>query len=263
MTNKSQQLKELALSCFNQDTQEELDRLLSELNITLDEVVNTYIDYDLDIFSYHNEIYDSLVMRVVLHIHNLLKGSWHIERQDTINDFINVLNPSSIMDIGFGVPSLYVKEALKKSIIKITLSDFAEPAINFAKTLLSIWNPNWHNQVSLACEDMVKVSFNPPKHDVYLFQDSIEHVEDPTACLMNFVRNSSPEAKFILSIPLGPLIPMHFMAWDSSQEAVEWLQQCGLKITMQKQVRVNPEVDLFAEQHNFCYVNLIVLCEKV
>ena len=261
--NKAKLLYDFALSCFNNiNHKEELAYLLNKLDLTQEEVIKAYINYDLDIFSYSNEIYDPLVMRMVLQVHNVLEGSWHIERQKIINDFIKIINPSTIMDIGFGIPSLYIKEALKASSIRMTLTDIADSAINFATILLEVWDPNWRNNLVLLREDMIETSLNPPKHDIYLFQDSIEHVQDPTACLINFVKNSHSEAKFILSLPIGPITPIHFISWDSDKEIVDWLQKCNLRVIMHEQVKVNPAVDLFAEQLDFNYTNMIVVCKK-
>lgn len=261
--NKEQKLKDFALSCFNDISHKKnLQDLLLNLQLEQDDIISEYVRYDLDIFSYSNEIYSSPEMRMVMHIHNLLEGSWHIERQNIIYKFMSVLKPSSIMDIGFGIPSLYIKKFLEHDNTHITLSDFSMSALSFASALLYTWEPDWNNKVNLILEDMMITSMSPPKNDIYLFQDSIEHVEDPTTCLTNFVKNSHSEAKFLLSLPIGPIVPMHHIAWHSELEASKWLNDCGLEIELKEKIDVNPEVDLFAEQLNFHCTNLVVLCHK-
>ncbi len=261
---KITRLKEFALSIFNnKEHKKDLEELLLRLNLNQEDIVKSYIDYDLDIFSFSNEIYDAPSIRMVMHIHNLLEGSWHIERQNIIYNFIKETKPSSIMDVGFGIPSLYIRKFINDENLKITLNDLSDSAQAFASKLLDQWGSNWNKHINFIIEDMAITSFRPPKNDIYLFQDSIEHVNDPTTCLSNFVKNSHPEAKFLLSLPIGPIIPAHHMAWDSDIEIRDWLKYCGLKIISEKKIKVNPEVDLFAEQVNFNFVNLIVLCEKI
>lgn len=262
--NKEEKLRNFALSCFNdKENKADLENLLYKLGLSAHQVVQSYVDYDLDIFAYSNEIYDPLAMRMVMHIHNLLHGSWHIDRQNAIYNFVNLVKPSSIMDVGFGIPSLYVRKILSDNDdVHVTLSDFSDSAMKFASLLLDSWNPHWNSKVNLVLEDMSETSLHPPKSDIYLFQDSVEHVPNPTLCLTNFVKNSHPEAKFLLSLPIGPIVPMHYIAWDSDVAAQRWLQECGLDVIEQRKIYVNPEVDLFAEQLDFHCTNIVVLCQK-
>lgn len=99
-------------------------------------------------------------------------------------------------------------------------------------------------------------------YDTYLFQDSIEHVPDPTNCLKDYVKVSPQHANFILSLPIGPLIPAHFIEWQNDEEALQWLEDCGLKVQQYEKIWVNPAVDLFAEPLGSDHHNLIVLCAK-
>lgn len=92
----------------------ELNRLRKTLHLTTKQIIQTYILCDLDVSSYGNEIYELNSIRYVLHLHNLLPGSWHIERQSSIVSLLKKITPSSILDIGFGVPTQYLKELLKE-----------------------------------------------------------------------------------------------------------------------------------------------------
>jgi 2-polyprenyl-3-methyl-5-hydroxy-6-metoxy-1,4-benzoquinol methylase len=264
LKSKANKLELMANSILNNPLyKNEIEELLNKLNLTKKEVIQAYVNYDLDIFSYSNEIYTPLVMRMVLYLHNILEGSWHIERQNNICKFIELISPSSIIDVGFGVPTNYIKKALENKNIQITLTDIEESAFKFAETLLDIWDPKWKDSLSIICEDMIKTSKNPPLSSVYLFQDSIEHVLNPTKCLTDFVTNTEQNTKFILSLPIGQITPIHYIAWNSNEEVIKWLKECGLQIMESKQIHVNPHVDLFAEQHNFDYSNYVVLCKKI
>lgn len=257
--NKADSLKKAALLCLDNDNNREL---LFKLGLSETEITQAYVDYDYDIFAFDNTIYSSLSIRMVMHLHNSLPRSWHIARQNTIYKFIQHEQPSSVMDIGFGIPSLYVRNTLQTSPINITLSDFSESSMEFASNLLEMWNKDWHKHVTLSVEDMTVTALHPPYHDIYLFQDSLEHVPDPVTCLKNFVQNTHPEAKFIFSLPIGPKIPVHSISWDTEQEILDWLTGFGLHIEYEKLVQVNPAVDLFAEQVDYSFINVITLCTK-
>jgi len=96
--------------------------------------------------------------------------------------------------------------------------------------------------------------------DLYIFQDSIEHSLDPTACLKEYVRRSQENAKFIFSLPIGPMIPQHYIAWETEEEILSWLQGAGLKIHKNSLISMNPAVDLFAD--NYPLVACIASCYK-
>lgn len=70
------------------------------------------------------------------------------------------------------------------------------------------------------------------------------------------------QAKFLLSLPIGPLFLRHHIAWLTDKEAEDWLDAHGLKIILKRNVYVKPEVDLFAEQLGSDYHDMYVLCEK-
>lgn len=260
---KKHNLKYFAESVFSNPLYaEELKDLKNRLNLSKDEIIEAYIAYDLDIFSYDNAIYSPLTMRFVLHLHNLLEGSWHIERQKTILHFLKDINPGLILDLGFGVPTQYIRWVLSQSNSSLTLCDFSESAIIFARQLLDIWHPKWQHSINLIATDMSLIAQKNTNYDLYLFQDSIEHTDNPTECLTNFVQNSKNSAYFLLSLPIGPLIPMHSIAWQTVKEANLWFKKCGLHPLSWKQVQTNPNVDLFASDVEKGFINYIALCHK-
>ncbi|MBY0463220.1 MAG: hypothetical protein K2Q34_08570 [Alphaproteobacteria bacterium] len=241
----------------------ELDGLRKKLHLATKEIVEAYVLYDLDVSSYGNEIYELDAIRFVLHLHNLLSGSWHIERQAAISSLLKKKsNSSSILDVGFGVPTQYIREALKEKKRIITLCDISQTAIDFARDLLGLWSPIWTDTIRFIKEDMNNVKKLVGDHDLYIFQDSIEHSNQPTECLKQFVKLSSSHSSFILSLPIGPLIPMHYISWDTINDAEKWVNLCGLKITDSFQVKTKKGIDLFAEELDGYFLNYVILCTK-
>lgn len=259
---KEQKLREYAESVIDSpEYKEELKHLFSKLNVTKEEAIQAYLDYDMDVYAYGNEIYESISMRFVLHLHNLLKGSWHKDRQQAILDMLIKVNPESITDMGFGVPTKYVRAYVLKEKISLTLIDLYDSAFKFSEALFDYLDGSWRNFISFRKLDMNTHEY-PGDFDVYLFQDSIEHVKNPQDYLKKIVNKSPKDSKYILSIPIGPKVPAHEIGWSSEEEVIKWLKDCGLKIKESKKVFINPEVDLFADQLDKEFYNIIVSCNK-
>lgn len=259
---KKSKLVAFAKSVFaDQEYCFEINRLLAKLGLKKEDVIQAYVDYDLDIYSYSNEIYDSLAIRFVMYLHSLLKQSWHQERQNTIVELIELCDPGTLVDMGFGEPTLYVRNSLIEKKRKITLCDYSDSAFIFSKALLEQWSSEWSEVVTFKKFDMETYEFIG-NFDVYIFQDSIEHITNPAGFLKEYVHFSPKNSYFILSLPIGPITPSHYIAWDTVGQAVTWLRSCGLSIQKQKQIFTNPAVDLFADNPGFSVTNLFVLCSK-
>lgn len=241
----------------------QIGSISKKLDITEQDIVNEFFDYNLNVHDEKgNEIYKSLPNRFVLHIHNLIQGSWHLERQAVVMDFVKLAQPSTMADIGFGVPSEYTKKLiLEQKLAKLTFFDLYNSAFIFAENLLNLWDKNWRKQIRLQKTDMDTLEFIG-NFDLYLLQDAIEHTINPTAYLTKLVKLAPQQTRFIVSLPIGPIFPRHYMAWESDDIGIKWLQDCGLKIELQKNVYTKPEVDLFAEQIDPNYHDLYTFCSK-
>lgn len=263
-TTKEQQLRELVKTALvDNHTTEEVKQVLVKLNISEKELEDAFVKYDLDIFGFENEIYESLAMRAVLYLKYQMRNSWHFARQQTVLEQVKQCSPTSIVDMGFGVPSLYVKEyVLQNKEIDLTLVDLFESAFTFSEALLEILDSEWKKQVQFKKLDMNTHEY-PGNFDLYIFQDSIEHVKDATKYLQKMVTNSPEGASFIFSLPIGPIIPIHTISWDTTKEARTWLEVANLRVVDEKGVYLNPEGDLWAEQLENNFFNWMVLCQKV
>ncbi len=259
---KEQKLTNFAKSVLDHpEYKQEIQHILSKLNLSEEEVIQAYVNYDMDVFAYENEIYESLPMRMVLYLHYLLKGSWHQDRQNAILEMIENVKPKSIVDMGFGAPTKYFKEYVLNNKTNLVLVDMCESAFTFAEILLDYWDSSWKNFISFKKLDMNTHEF-VGDFDCYIFQDSIEHVKSSTDYLTKTVNLSPRDAKFILSLPVGPKVPVHTISWNTDKEILDWLGKCGLKINNSTKAYINPEIDLFAEQLDEEFYNLVVECGK-
>ncbi len=260
---KEQKLRKFAKSVINDIRyKEEIAYFLRYFNLSEEQLIQEYVNYDLDVFDYENEIYESIVMRLVLHIHNLLNGSWHQDRQNTILEFLKKIDFETAVDVGFGVPTKYLRNYLiSKSIKKFTLVDLYDSAFDFAKVFLFKLSNSYDKTINFEKVDMNDMKYIGD-YDVFLFQDSIEHTKDPTAYLKKTVSLSPENSKFILSLPIGPAVPSHYIEFKDKETAIKWLENSNLKIEESKDVFVNPKVDLFANDLDDEFYNFIVLCSK-
>jgi 2-polyprenyl-3-methyl-5-hydroxy-6-metoxy-1,4-benzoquinol methylase len=240
----------------NINTIPELTTLLEKFNLSIEQVLDKFYDYNLLINDNNNQIYDDILIRFVLFIHYHLDNSWHVEKQQLVQKFIWSININKILDLGFGVPSLYVKN--NYNIYDITLSDYSKESIIFAKEVLNIWQIN---NVHLSQEKM-EFEKNIDNYDLFIFLDSIEHIPFPTNCLKKYVNESHNNSFFLISLPICKLIPMHTIHWDNEEQATSWLNECGLEIINSKTIYPNYEVDIFANLIQDSLSNYVVLCKK-
>jgi len=176
---------------------------------------------------------------------------------------IKKLDIKDAVDIGFGVPTKYIRESvLKTRKIKLTLADVYDSAFKFAEQLLNYLDRNWKEIIFFKKVDMNDYEY-PGDYDLYLFIDSIEHVKNPSKYLSKIVKESPDNSVFIFSLPIGPKVNTHFIEWKNYKEAEKWLNGHDLKIRVSKKVYVNPKVDLFAEQLDYKFYNLILTAEKI
>lgn len=259
---KEEKLKEYANSVMEYpEYKKEIDYLLEKLGLSKEEVIKSYLEYDTDISAYENEIYEYLAMRMVLHLHYLLKGSWHQDRQRIVLEMVKEAKPKSLVDMGFGTPTRYIREYILKDKVKTVLSDLYESAFDFSKVLLNYLDKSWKEFISFRKLDMNTHEY-PGNFDCYIFQDSIEHVKKAGEYLSKIVVQSPPNSKFIFSLPIGPLMECHTTSWSTKDEAVDWLKKHGLKIVRSEEAHINKDVDLFAEQIKGEFYNFVALCVK-
>lgn len=264
MNTKKQKLTGFLNSILNHHVfGQQIELICESLGLSKNDIIKDFFHYNLDVQSFEgNEVYKSLSNRFALHIHNLIEGSWHIERQQVTKELIQKASPNNMADIGFGVPSKYAYDlVIKENKFNITFIDKYDSAFQFAKNLLDQWSNFWETKIFFSKRDMDENEYIGD-YDLYLFQDSIEHTLNPTGYLKKHVNMSPKNSKFIVSLPIGPIFPRHYMEWKTDAEGKKWLDECGLEIESQEKIFVNPKVDLFADQIDPNYHDLYTLCVK-
>jgi len=262
-------MKERLLSIFNstyKENREEIDQLLDRLNYSVEELKEGVLHYTFGIGddSRKNELYRESLMPLVLHFHNLIKTSYHQERQKTAYEYLEKAQAKKFIDIGYGAPGSHISDYLQDyKDSEATLADQDKNAEKFSKMLFEISHPSLTNRVKYLLHNMN--SYNPPKgFDTYLMLDSIEHCDDPTKYLHKLVE-TSPEANFIFSIPIcskKSLDKMHFYEWITTFDADNWLSDAGLEVLESKEIFPKSDTDYFTEFIEGGFFNYFVLCRK-
>ena len=243
---------------------ESVSVLCETLNTTPEEVLNAWVVWDTNINEYDNSIYNSNALRIAMHLHNEIQGSWHDKRQSEVLNFIHQIKPLSIAEVGFGTPQRYVTEYVLKNHVPLSLLDFDDGSLNFAKAFLDTKSNDWRKYITLRNYNMN--SGNPiGDFDLYLFQDSLEHANKPTEYFKSIVSSAKPKSHFILCIPIeiDKAIPEHHMFWKNITHALEWVAQGGLLVKKYSEIKMNPELDLFAKFLHPDFKEILVLGEKV
>lgn len=243
---------------------ESISALCEKLNTTPEEVVRAWVVWDTSINEYDNSIYTSNAMRIAMHLHNNVRGSWHDKRQSKVIDLIKQITPSSIVEVGFGTPQRYVTEYVFENHISLTLLDFDDESLDFAKAFLDTKSDNWSEHISLRKYDM---NSKEPigEFDLYIFQDSIEHSNEPTSYLKSVVSTAKPNSHFIFCIPIeiDKAVPEHHIFWRNTNHALEWIVQQGLQVISHSEIEMNSELDLFAKFLHPDFKEVLILAQKV
>ena len=242
---------------------EEVSYLKNQLNIDRDQIIASWLYWDTAIKKYSNEVYSSAALRMVMHLHNYLSGSWHVKRQKAVLDYLKIIKTKKICEIGFGVPQQYVREFLKLKNTEIFLGDYENSSFIFAKKVLAYWHKNWKQKINLSIFNM-NTDLLPTGYGAYIFQDSIEHAERPFETLVKFVNSVPQNTYFIFSLPIEikDPIPEHHICWKNEKEVLKWIQKVGLKTIKNKTIKMNREVDIFSLSLHKNFREIVLLAKK-
>lgn len=261
-------LAQMASSLLDADPYE-TEKLHWALNISREEIIKAYHAYHLGVDTCGNEVFDSVALRYAMHLSNRIPGSWHLVRQRIVSDLVKSIAPRRTVEVGFGTPQQYLREemlraTLRSQTVTIHLLDLGYTSMIFGQSVLSLWNDSWSRVVRFRSYDM-QCGCHVGDYDCYIFQDSIEHVLDPTSYLSNLVQKAPREAHFIFSLPIEVIkvMPQHFISWRDTNEVRVWLEQNGLTIIFQHEIAINREIDIYAQKLHPNYRQVVFHCKKI
>jgi len=209
-----------------------------------------YLHYAFQSYAADNDIYASVATHVAMLIEYLTPRSIHDDRQAQVVEQLMRMRPRRIADIGFGAPTRYLSAyALPDPGVSVLMLDKYPAAVDVGRALVgyleSSGAPHIAARVAFGLHDM-DADPCPAGYDGYLFQDAIEHAREPARYLRQAVAVAAPGAAMLFQIPIGPIIPSHYMAWHDAAQAVAWLEAAGLVVELTRTLLPNPAVDWFA-----------------
>jgi SAM-dependent methyltransferase len=263
-------LEVLASSVLDSTHKEEFGRLSDRFGMKKKDIVDMVLNYTISGGDFENDEYKDVLMRATLHLHNEVDGTYHKKKENFVKNALTYNNSKSFVDIGYGVPSGYIFDAVSRG-LEACLLDQDEKAEEFSRELLSI-RESANNRVSYDVHDMNNFDY-VGNFDSYVMLDSIEHCLNPTKYLEQLVKKSRDDSRFIFSIPLMKLYRddgskvnnFHYAEWVNRKDAVDWLEDAGLRILNQELIIPNPDIDFFAYKKSPdkpSYRCFMVNCEK-
>lgn len=209
--------------------------------------------------SVYNEIATSLANYQCMH----MRDSYHRTRHLTTLQWLKQINPKSITDCGYSVPTDYMLDKEFVAERKINLIEGSGVGEKVSKVILDI------NQVPTQSMSFHVKNMNDFEYvgdsEAYVFLDSIEHTSNPDEYLKVQVSNAKDGSYFIFSIPVGKIDSFknfHFKEWKTDDDAKKWIEENGLQILDSNLAVPNPEVDIFARPIVGGFHNLLLLCRK-
>ncbi|MFA6158766.1 MAG: hypothetical protein WC763_04075 [Candidatus Paceibacterota bacterium] len=256
---KVRKLAEETISLHRAD----VESLCASLGTNVEEVIGAWVAWDTGINDYSNSIYSSNATRIAMHLHNFIPGNWHDKRQAEVLKLISDIAPKRIADVGFGTPQRYVTEYVLQKDLSASLLDFDQESLDFAGSYLDTQSKNWRKQVSLRKYDM-NSGEAIGDFDLYLFQDSVEHADDPSKYFSSAIVRANRGSYFVLSMPIevNRAVPEHNIFWKSTEDALGWVRGHGLEIRGWSEIRMNPDLDLFAKHLHPEFKEILVWAQK-
>lgn len=251
----------------DKDIGSDLHKLMEAFKISKDELTKEVLAYTLGkgVDEYENKHYQNLAARLTLYFHNVVKGTYHRQRQEIILNFLKKIKPKHMIDVGYGTPAPYLLEYMSENRdMTVTLADQDPGANEFAKEIIKNKNPELLTRVKFKVYDMDKQEY-PEDADVYLYLDSIEHTKNPTEYFHKVTTRIPEGSYFILSMPvcsMKGLENFHYDEWLTDEESRNWIKNGGLDIIDEEVVYPNMKVDFFAELVEGGYHNHLVLARK-
>lgn len=248
----------------------EFKQLLKQLKVSKKQLIKTVINYTTSGEKFENSKYADILMRLTLHLHNLVEDSYHIEKGKTVLAYVLKNNPRTLVDIGYGIPSEYVFNRLKNN-KQITLVDQDKSAEIVSRAIFDIRKLN-QKYVKYQNHNMNSNEYIGD-YDTYIMLDSIEHSFEPTKYLNQLIEKSPKKSNFIFSIPImknyneddSKVNHFHYAEWLTVNDAKNWLENTNLQITDSKLLVPNPNIDFFAYKKNSSkptYKCFMVNCKK-
>lgn len=235
------------------------------LNISFDDFKKNAHNYAM-VFANAEEdngMYNDLAISLANYHCMHMEKSYHRVRHSKVAQWLKQIDPSTITDCGYSVPSDYMLDKDFVSERKINLIEGSDTGEKVSRVIFDINNVPT-DKISFESRNMNDFEYVGDS-DAYVFLDSIEHTSNPDQYLKTQVSNAKNGSYFIFSIPIckiDSVKKIHFKEWLNDEDAKRWVEENGLDIIDSKLATPNPEVDIFARPIVGGFHNILLLCRK-
>lgn len=238
-------------------------QLQKALQCSDSEILAMFVFYDTFVSQYGNEVYDNIAIRFVQYLHSIDVESWHYKKACLVSEIIFSSPRTEIIDFGFGIPGAYVAKLLNRADgPTVMLVDAYESAALFAAEFLRIKSGNWRDSVQLRTRRLEN-RFALGRYDCMVLLDVLEHAANPSATATRLVNSAESEVEFIICLPVGEIVPVHSISWDSVRAIKRWLLDHGLRVVEEHFLEPNPNADLFARGLKGSFGEFLVRARKL
>lgn len=246
----------------NSEYIQEIEYLMIFFNFSKNQIIEARCSRDLP-EEFKNENYNNELSKFIIHLHNIMPWLWHKKRQKIVLDYIQDIKPNTICEIWYWTPQKYIKDYVIKNNIKTLLCDIDSSSSIFSSKLLSFWDKQYQKNISFEIHNMDYDNL-PEWFELYIMQDSIEHVINPTKTLNKYVEEAKNASYFLFSLPLeieNP-VPQHNIYWKTKEEIIDWLKLSWLRIIKYEEIKMNLQNDIFAINLHKDFREIVFLCQK-
>ena len=85
-------------------------------------------------------------------------------------------------------------------------------------------------QATLRQQDVLQVSNVEDRFDLILISEVLEHLEDPVPPLQNLRGMLKPDGLIFVQVPVNSPAPDHLFLWETPEDAVAFVEGCGLAV---------------------------------
>jgi len=249
----------------NPELTDQIRKACSELGVNFEEFKKSAHDYAMVFANVgtDNHIYNEMATSLANYHCMHMNGSYHRVRHLTTKEWLQRVDPETITDCGYSVPSDYMLDKEFITDRKIHLIEGSHVGEKVSRVIFGINDVPTKN-ISFESQNMNNFEYVGDS-DAYVFLDSIEHASDPDKYLKVQVSHAKNGSYFIFSIPVGPIDSLkefHFKEWKTDEDAKNWVKENGLRILDSKLAIPNPDVDIFARPIIGGFHNILLLCKK-
>lgn len=218
-----------------------LDYLLSRFRITPEALREHRMFYNNHFDEYENDIYADVKTRLV-HLQNYWEGNlWFNKRYDLFREVYRDFD--QIIELGFSLPYMQLEAARRGELLhspRFVFVDLYQSAIDVTQAILEYLGVVNVEMIKADIQDTsdwqsITKGIIPGKR-LFVAIETVEHLSEPDKFWANLKGFKGDHV--ILSLPIGPAIPSHFLVTETADKARDYV---GQHVELMKEQIIAPD----------------------